>query len=133
MKTHPQSGWKHRNNTESAALFNNDIGVIPGNWHHSFLHSKERATISAGDVQGDWGCFPNEQKLALYYKDTARTVTQVIVWLKFVRGDDECHLDDSGFANTNLCNVRIHHRCYIDKKEKNVFCSAKYEFMMEIR
>ena len=41
----------------------------------SFYVPKERAAISAGDVQGDGGCFPNEQNLALYYKDTARTVT----------------------------------------------------------
>lgn len=41
----------------------------------SFYVPKERAAISAGDVQGGGECFPNEQNLALYYKDTARTVT----------------------------------------------------------
>lgn len=32
--------------------------------------------------------------MALYNKDTVRTVTQVIAFPKFVRGDDECHFDD---------------------------------------
>lgn len=43
-----------------------------------FSVTEERAAISAGDVQGDWGSFTNERKLALYYKDTARTVTLVL-------------------------------------------------------
>jgi hypothetical protein len=41
-----------------------------------FSVQNERAAISEGNVQGDWGYFPNERKMALYYKDTARAVTR---------------------------------------------------------
>ena len=62
MKKHPQSGWKHRNNTESAALFNDDIGVIPGNWYHSFLVFEGNAQPSPQEMfKGIGGASPTSK------------------------------------------------------------------------
>lgn len=45
-----------------------------GNWHHSFLVFEGTRSYLRKRCSSGLGCFPNEQKLVLYYKDTARTV-----------------------------------------------------------
>ena len=52
----------------------------------AFLAFAERAAISGGNVQGDWGASPTSEFRLCIYKDTARTVTQDFVSFLFPFG-----------------------------------------------